>query len=529
MKNNDMKLLKFICLMLGFMWMTSCENLLDVEQQGSTSGENFYKTDEDAVEAIAAVYYQWRSLYWSDFYVKNLLSDDVYCGGGSRGDNANYEQINEYRFTSANSNISGYFSGLYNLVYRSNLIVNKVKDDSDVKKRVIAEAKVARGWAYFHLLTFWGTPPLVLSSLSPDEYQQPNGDPQEIWAQIEKDFNEAIESNTLPEKTSPTDKSVGARLTKQAAQAFLGKALLFEKKYADAATTLKAVINSGKYQLIDNYENILRAVEDFGTENIFELNSLNDPKNAFSQGNTMFATMYGWRSDKMNLWGYYYGLHDLYPAGWGFLNPTKDTYDAFFSMESANGYRLNATMKTYAQVKTIGAPFAAVTINPGASLYGHEGYFDWKYRLLGSEVVENSYGFSSKTNFRVMRYAEVLLMAAEACLLSNDVSSALSYINQIRTRAQLGSLSTVTIDDIKKEKRLELWMEGTRFQDLVRWSDAATVLANQGQKVPIFDGTNVTYPYTNTVYGFKAGKHELLPFPEHEMNVNKNIKQNPGW
>ena len=144
---------------------------------------------------------------------------------------------------------------------------------------------------------------------------------------------------------------------------------MFEGKYTEAATTLKAVINSGKYELIDNYESILRAVEDFGAENIFELNSLDDPENAWSQGNVMFATMYGWRSDKMNLLGYYFGVHDLYPAGWGFYNPTKDVYNAFASMEGANGYRLNATMKTYSQVKTIGAPIAPVTINSGASLW----------------------------------------------------------------------------------------------------------------------------------------------------------------
>jgi hypothetical protein len=96
-------------------------------------------------------------------------------------------------------------------------------------------------------------------------------------------------------------------------------------------------------------------------------------------------------------------------------------------------------------------------------------------------------------------------------------------------------LSSVTLNDIKKEKRLELCIEQVRFQDLVRWGDAATVLANQGKQVPVFSGLNsdgsynVTYPYSNEKYGFKAGKHELLPFPEHEMGVNKNLVQNPGW
>jgi len=183
----------------------------------------------------------------------------------------------------------------------------------------------------------------------------------------------------------------------------------------------------------------------------------------------------------------------------------------------------------------IGNPVAPVTINAGASMYGHQGYFDWKWRFLGSEVIANSYGLATDNNYRLMRYAEVLLLAAESCLQSGDQSGALNYINQVRTRAQLPILKTVSLDDIKKEKRLELCIEQVRFQDLVRWGDAATVLANQGKQVPVFSGLNsnggyvVSYPYSNDIYGFKSGKHELLPFPEHEMGVNKNLVQNPGW
>jgi hypothetical protein len=128
-----------------------------------------------------------------------------------------------------------------------------------------------------------------------------------------------------------------------------------------------------------------------------------------------------------------------------------------------------------------------------------------------------------------MRYAEVLLLAAEACLQSGDQAGALNYINQIRTRAKLPNLTTVTLNDIKKEKRLELCMEMVRFQDLVRWGDAATALANRGKQVPVFNGAVISFPYTNDTYGFKTGKNELLPFPEHEMGVNQNLKQNPGW
>ena len=128
------------------------------------------------------------------------------------------------------------------------------------------------------------------------------------------------------------------------------------------------------------------------------------------------------------------------------------------------------------------------------------------------------------------RYAEVLLLAAEACLLSGDQASALNYINQVRARAHLESLGSLTLEDIKKEKRLELCFECTRYQDLVRWGDASSVLAQQGKIIPaLHNDGKVTVAVTNTDFGFKSGKHELLPFPEHEMNVNKNLVQNPGW
>jgi SusD family. len=523
------KFIYIISLAIGLTFFTSCEDRLDVDQQGATSVESFYKTDEDANQAVAAVYFQWRSQAYNDFFLKNCLSDDINTGGGSRGDNAILEQLNEYKFSPSNGTMSDYFSGMYTLIYRANLVINNFTEETSIKKKSIAEAKVARAWAYFNLVTLWGPVPLVTKPLAPSEYQQPNGVVTEIWTLIEKDLTEAISSGILPEKASAIDKTIGARLTKQYAIALLGKSQLFEGKNGEAATNLKSVISSGKYALIDDYSVVLRKVEDFGTENLFEVNSILDGDNAFNQGTTILGNMYGWRSDKMSLWGYYMKAHDLYPGGWGFANPTKALYDAFVEMEGADGYRLNNTLKTYDQVKTIGAPVAPVTINAGTSLYGHEGYFNWKWRFVGSEVIPNSYGLATDNNYRMMRYAEVLLLAAEACLQSGDQASALKYINQIRTRAKLPSLTTVTLNDIKKEKRLELCVEMVRYQDLVRWGDAATALANRGKQVPVFNGTAISYPYTNETYGFKAGKNELLPFPEHEMGVNQNIKQNPGW
>jgi hypothetical protein len=510
--------------------ISSCKDSLIIPQKGATSVENFYKTDSDAQEAIAAVYTAWRDATYNQFFLKNLLSDDMISGGGARGDNAQFEQINEYNFSTASSTVSSVFQQNYNIIFLANQVINNLEPDSDIKARANAEAKVARAAIYFDLVTLWGPVPLVTTELTPSEYQQPNGNIPDIWKQIENDYTEAIASGDLPKKGSAENLSEPARLTEEAAIAFLGKAQLFQGKNTEAATTLKKIITPKRYSLYADFENVIRAVSDFNDESIFEFNSIDDPSNAFNQGNTILGTMLGYRSDKLNLMGYYSGAHPIQPSGWGFGSPRVGLYNAFVQMEGTSGYRLNNTIKTYNDLLAM-----SITLNPGTGLYGNEGYFNWKQRYLGSEGIQNSNGFALTVNYRVMRYAEVLLLAAEASIKSGDAGSALNYVNEVRDRAQLPALSSVTLEDIKKEKRLELCFEAVRFQDLVRWGDAKTALENQGKNVPVLFGVkadgslDVQYPYTNTAFGFVAGKHDLLPFPEHETNVNKQIIQNNNW
>ncbi|HQG53775.1 MAG TPA: RagB/SusD family nutrient uptake outer membrane protein, partial [Bacteroidales bacterium] len=522
----------------------SCEDRLDISQPGTTAVEDFYKTDADAEEAIAAVYSQVRSMHFTWLFLQNLLSDDVTCGGGGRGDNPSLEQINEYTFNPANSNISGMFSSLYSMIYRCNMVIDNVTGGTPAQDRAIAEAKAIRAFANFYLVNLWGTPPLVLHQLAPSEYRQPNSNSADFWAQIEKDLTEAISSNALPEKSSPSDKSIGARISKQVAQALLGKAYLWQKKYNEAAAQFNAVVNSGKYELISDYENMYRVSQDLGPERMWEIIGLNDPANTWTGASSGITNnMLGWRGDHMNMMGYFFGMHDIHYGGWGFSNATPEVYQAFVEMEGPNGFRFKSTVKNYQDVLNI-CPYPnfygtdlRLTVG-GQGLYGHSGVFTWKYRVLRNEALEGGYGYAWHCNWIYMRYAEVLLLGAEASLMSapSDGATALNYVNQIRSRAHLAPLSSVTLDDIKKEKRLELWAEGARFLDLQRWGDAPAALAKQGEKVPTFwgfkrDGVSdsITYPQRNSVYGYKVGKHELLPFPEHEMRVNPNLKQNPGW
>lgn len=199
-------------------------------------------------------------------------------------------------------------------------------------------------------------------------------------------------------------------------------------------------------------------------------------------------------------------------------------YWIFVQEEGADGYRLNETMKTYDKVKELGD-----YIIDGKSLYGHEGYFKWKNRILKGEFISGGW-MTSHNNLRYMRYAEVLLLGAEAQLKNNDAAKATEYVNQIRSRAKLPAKSTVTMDDIVLEKRLELCGEYVRYQDIIRWG-IADKMKNQGKQIPSFTSSgsvNWEEYSTGDNAGFKD-EHWFLPFPEVEISLNSNIIQNPGW
>lgn len=519
---------------LGLLF-NSCEDELDIPQKGNLgSEENFYKTDEDALAAITCCYYDLLSNFGNIMIVSNTLSDDVWCGGASKGDNSDYENLSAYLHTSANGSISGLFSGLYTMIYEANLVIEKFDEfDTDAKKQAKAEAYFFRGFAHFYLGAFFGTAPVVDHLLPPSEYAKGNSTQEELFQQAVSDFNAAINEGALAIKSGANEPLV--RITREAAYAYMGKTYIFMEDWTNAVTALDQVINSGKYELYQgNFEDMLRTVSDFNSESILEVNQVYDVASIdwdftkFFDNNSIniYNIFHGWRSDKHNWTGQIAEYDDIASDGYGFMNPRKSLYDVFVAIEGVDGYRLNQTIKTAQQVEAMG-----IVVASGSTLHGHEGYYNWKNRYLKSEkLVEFGFDVFTDNNLRYMRYAEVLLLAAEANLMAGNAAKAAQYYNEIRTRAQLDTKSPVSLDDIKIEKRLELCEEGCRFLDLVRWGDAATVLKDQGKQVMGFNGTSAVVEYTNnTSQGFVAGKHELLPIPEQEMLLNKNIVQNPGW
>lgn len=548
--------LSTLLLALVAVLVSGCADRLNIAKHGSLgSPEEYYQTDDEVESALAAMYGSWRDLHQNWFTLLNALSDDAWAGGGQRNDNVDLEKLNEFNYNIDSGTIQSLYTQLYTLIYRANLILGYVTGDTPVMRQAVAEAHVARGWAHFYLVSLWGTAPVVDHVLSTDEYHVSNSTPEATWAFVESEFEAALESGALATKSNVNDKESGIHVTVEATKAFLGKAYLFQGKYQKAAAILDEVIVSGKYDLYraGDYGMLGHASTNNCCESVFEINRVNNAEQAWNQFSQLFINI-GWRSSILTYTPGTESGNLIASGSYGMLNPQSGLYDAFVEMEGVDGYRLNQSIRTYEQLNSIGV------VNMGGNpLVGNEGYFFWKTRLLKEDCIMDNPGLQmlQYNNLRIMRYAEVLLMAAEAHIQGGgDATKALNYINQVRDRARLAPLASVTMDDIKKEKRLELCLEGCRYQDLVRWGDAEAVLGQQGKQIPSFSWqvqkvddkedpnygqivydenglatiTNheLTYPYSNTEYGFKA-KHNLLPIPLREMDVNPNMVQNPGW
>lgn len=513
----------FSVLALSALMFTSCNDLLDIPQHGVLNNETYYQTDEEAESAIIACYSTLQGLGYNALLGKNALTDDFWSGGATRGDNADLEACNEFTFNTDLAFLEGMWSSYYGIIYRANVVLERLSDDSDVKLRAKAEAKVFRAWAFFELTSMWGTPPMVDHLLAPSEYQISNGKPEELWALMENDLKEAIESGKLTSKKDAYDQTW--RITKEFAQAILGKVYLWQGKNEEAAAAFDAVINSGCYALYNDYENLLTYPGKQNCESMFESVRVKDPNNEYLNIMVMTGVMVHFRTDCLvpNCCS----NAGLANTGWGFMSPQKSLYEDFVAVEGENGYRLNATLKTYDQMKDQ----YGIEIANGKNII-NEGYFMWKWRFTAeADDVPTIASMADSNNFRWMRYAEVLLLAAEANLTVNP-TKAVEYFNMIRNRAQAPTVSALTLEDIQREKRIELCGEGTRFQDIIRWKIAKDLLKDQGKHCPILHPNGeVEYKVYNTdasKYGFKD-KHYLLPIPGTETRLNGAITQNPGW
>jgi len=484
---------------------SGCKKFLQQEVPGAFPEQDFYKTDNDATQAVYGVYDMMQAHYnnnWASLYmIKTLLSDECNAGGSDAGDQPGYQTLDNFNFDATNDKVRDAWRMCYFTIYRANKVINRVDPSSTLRQRLIAEAKVLRAYNYFELVSLWGDVPLVLNDIPPAQYTSTGRAAKaSVYTQIEKDLNEAIAVLPLKSNYSAADKF---RVSKGTAQALLGKVLLFQQKFADAAVQLEAVITSTQYSLAPSVGAAFSRNFEFGQESLFEISYTN--QRSYDWGNfpwggapesNIHIQLMGPRSDY-----YTKAPADSLNGGWGFVLPKQKLWDAYINAGDVT--RRRQTIMSAGELSTGGGNWS----NPGA--YDYEGFFQRKYGSFSSQtggpIAELNYG----TNWRHIRYADVLLMAAEAYNKSGNDTKARGYVNTVRARsglAPVASSTTALFSDIVKERQLELAFEGVRFQDLVRWGMATTELGS---------------------LGFNA-KHNLLPIPDYDVKTG-GLLQNPGY
>lgn len=585
----------------GTVTFTSCESQLDIEQKGATSTEQFYKTDADAEAALVAAYEGFMcnvvgrqpdvsgsmGIYTPQKLILNMCGDDVYYASGNYGDHEDAGCLNEFRNDTEALVPRLMYSGLYLSVYTCNLVLDHFAESADtpVKRRCVAEARVLRAYDYFLLANLWGNPPLVLHQLSADALPfNCDKDPEnpmtheQLIEWVAKECEEA--SGDLDERKSTSDKDGAVKVTKGFANALAGKAYLFAGQYDKAKAALKKVIDSGKYALVpgDKYMDNFHIEGDGDEEKVFEINfEYNAGKTGWSgmiqRSSWMEANAMNWRAGNFVVspqsvysgidgWGglgvpQWFGdeFHENDGDSYRFKATLKHIDDAVYNMEYADSKLNEMSVEQKKTSKSVGIK------DDVQGLYGNSTWLAFKTVIRAADTEGQKYGNNIRlNNYLVMRYAEVLLNYAEACLQTGDNAEAKKYINMIQERAGSKTISsTVDMDVLKKEKSYELWMEGCRWFDIMRWKDAKAIerLKNAGNDVPhLFDklfrtpqssDEKVTWEhgteansrfYTVSSHaakdagfhvGFVEGKNEYFPYPQTVKNMNPNLVQNPGW
>ena len=473
--------------------IVSCENYLEKAPLGQLTSENFFKDELQATQAVNAIYAHLRSFnvhVFSYIGITDIASDDA-DKGSVPGDAGFLQDINDFTFDANNTAVNGIWSGYFQGVFRANQVIANVPEidmDEELKSRLIGEARFLRAYFYFFLVRTYGDLPLIDRPLNPDEYTQARVSKEEIYEFIEEDFRFAAAN--LPKK-SEYDPSELGRATAGAAKSFLAKVHLFQNEYQEAFNLAQEVITSGEYELYPDYEGIFRREGEHSSESIFEVSTVALEAGG---GGSQFNEVQGIRGNPNN--------------GWGFNGPSDDLMAAY----EENDPRLAATIINAGDTLPSGE-----IVMPDPNM-GDNARFSRKAWL--PERPPSGFG-NSGANIRLFRYADLLLIAAEAANETGNPTQAMEYVNRVRERARQGNeniLPDVTVTDqdelrmaIYQERRVELAMEQHRYFDLVR----------QGRAQEVFAELGITWI---------PGKHEVYPVPQSEIDISGgSITQNPGY
>ena len=544
---NQFKTLTYSALALATLSLSSCNDWLTEETPGTTKVSEFFTSLSTAEAVVNAAYvpmtWEFGTTYYPEWYFGDIVSDDALKGGQDINDGADLRELENFKANSDNEILLEYYRAQWQGIQRANLAIDEIpttrietegdeaEKQAKYRDRYLGEAYFLRGFYYFRLARMFGGMPLIDYVIKSSNQ----------WAQtrstMDKTLNFAIEDfkraeNLLWEKDKYSNEELG-RATKGAAQAMLLKANLYradyqrnagneteaQKYFAEAAKWGKEVIKSRQYSLWPNYLDNFRLANENGRESVFEIQYTEEATSDYGgEGYTRGTMTTILQRSRSSAFG---------EAGWGYDRPTQNLYNEY----EAGDARRDETIlvPTDEQIET-----------PAQEIYCGDRMLNRKYAMYNDGANGGIYKLahatrSPKNNIQI-RYADVLLMYAEACCESGDLPSAKTALKEVRDRAGLSQFpytaviqgQTVTFNDnqedlrkaIRHERRVELAMEGHRWFDLTRWGIAKetmdTYMAGETEEAKELYGT------------FQKGKHELFPIPSKEIDLS-GIEQNPNW
>jgi hypothetical protein len=494
-----MKNLKIIYILFTCLIMISCSDDFVFVDSEDRNSEDFFNSEQDYQDALVAAYDYLQTT--AKFYqFAEIASDNTLCGGESATDSPYIQQIDDMIHSPVGQNSGGLrtmWQWMYEAVNRCNYIMEfQDKTDFPNKTSVIAQTRFLRAYYNFILVKWWGDVPMVVDKRIQfgDQFNIDRTPKAEVYALIEADLTFA--ASNLPYVQSET-----GRVTKGAAQGMLGKVYLYQDKFTEAATVLEDLINNGPHRLLTSaeYPNMFERDWENNIESVFEVQYSDVEGGSYD----CFQCLEGNYSVYFNGPRGFVDSSGKFDAGYSFNVPTQEVVDAF----EPGDLRLETSILDIEQY---------IADHPGSSYneeagYEQTGYFNRKYIARLGDANFSDAALTNPDNYRALRFADVLLMAAEA-LNRGSISDARAqdYLNEVRNRALLPDVATSgsnLTNDIYKERRVELVGEGHRFFDLVRTGRAA-----------------------QEIDGFVSGKHELFPIPIEEIMLSGNRwDNNPGY
>ncbi len=500
-KMNYRTLSRIILITLSVSGIFGCSNFLDKQPQGNLTQQNFPTTSDQALLATNAAYGALRNWYYSSggYPILDIMSDDAVKGSNSSDQAANLNPYNDFTISPTQDGLDRWWNALYAGVKLTNVVIEKVPlidMDPSVRDEYIAQASFLRALYYFDLVRAWGGVPLITTT-TPD-LNVPRSSADETYQLIISDLNFAISHLPLESELQPDDEG---RATIGAAEALLAKVYLFRNDFANAESYTLDVINSNQYSLDPDFFHTFSVDGQYNSESIFEVGAIGieGPEN----GGNQFANTQGVRGSPNK--------------GWGFNRPSVDLMNSFEPGDPRKDETIIFLGDVIDGITIAGDPSTPdITYSdPPANTITKE------IECYNQKIWTPGTGTTSEwgCNRRLLRYAEVLLIAAEALNEDGKPTDALQYLNMLRARARANDNSilpditetdqTVLRGIILNERRHEMAMESERFWDLVRTGKASAVLG------PL---------------GFMAGKDELLPIPQTQIDLSQGtMTQNPGW